>query len=286
MTTDPATRCPECAAADCRRSKWRSSSERRAHPNSHPYRCCDCSHRFYLRDRIAVRPRAAVTASLAAFAIVVVGTVSLLLLNFGEPPAPEAVADPSHIDAYTQRAANEGDADAQFRLARTLLADPYPDRKSAKEAVRWLQAAAGNEHTGAMVELGKLYRSGIGVLQDFKQAAKWFETAAGIGDPEGMRELGRLYRDGIGFRRDPVQAYVWFNRAAAGLNVEAARDRDDVARGLTEDQLKEAQHESARHESAQADAVESPSAAADPEGDPAPVVEVSVQDERTTIAED
>lgn len=253
MTTQPATRCPECGAADCRRSQWRSSSERRARPGSHPYRCRACSHRFYLRDRIGVRrPAAVVAVSLLTFALVAAGTLSLLLLNFSKRPVTEASADPSHIDAYTQRIANEGDPGAQLRLARALLAAPSAGRNNTREAVRWLRAAADNQHPAAMVELGKLYRSGLGVLQDFEQAAKWIETAALLGDPEGMRELGRLYRDGVGFTRDPVRAYVWFNRAAAGLNVEAARDRDDVARGLTVEQLKEAQNESAQHASAQA----------------------------------
>lgn len=280
MTTDPATRCPECGAADCRRSKWRSSSERRAHPNSHPYRCRECSHRFYLRDRVGVRPAAAVTVSLVTFALVAAGTVSLLLLNFSEPPVIEAATDPSHIDAYTLRLANEGDPAAQFRIARTLLADSYSDRKKAKEAVRWLQAAADNQHTAAMVELGRLYRSGLGVLQDFEQAAKWIETAAVLGDPDGMRELGRLYRDGVGFKRDLVEAYVWFNRSAAGLNADAARDRDDVARGLTVEQLKEAQDESAEQESEDGAPAESRRAAPDPAVIPASVVEVSVRDGR------
>ena len=50
----------------------------------------------------------------------------------------------------------------------------------------------------------------------------WLHTAAQRGSPEGMLELGRLYRDGVGVEKDLVKAYVWFNRAAAARNCASA----------------------------------------------------------------
>lgn len=253
MRHDATIRCPNCKAPDCRKSKWLSTSERHDHRNTHPYRCRACAHRFHVRDRLPVRQGAAVFLSLLSLAIVLAATATLLLWNFEDPVAIESSAEPALVDPYTLRAAQEGDPPAQFRIARILLSGPMPDRKNASEAVRWLQSAAENHHTGAMVELGRLYRSGVGVLQNFGDAAKWIETAAVLGDPEGMHELGRLYRDGVGFERDIVQAYVWFNRSAAALNADAARDRDDVARGLSDVQLKEAQRKSMIAKKAPAD---------------------------------
>ncbi|MBK8400204.1 MAG: sel1 repeat family protein [Propionivibrio sp.] len=61
-----------------------------------------------------------------------------------------------------------------------------------------------------MIVLGRLSRSGVGLLQNYSQASKWIQTAADRGNPRGMLELGRLYRDGIGLDKDPVRAYVWF----------------------------------------------------------------------------
>ena len=170
--------------------------------------------------------------------------VTIVAIGWGgreELPAPNLVAAPVPLDPYTLRAAQEGDAEAQFRMAKTLLLDVVRGRENSAEAVRWLQSAAEKDSSGAMVHLGKLYRSGFGVLQDYDLAAKWIRTAAERGDADGMLELGRLYRDGVGFPRDPVRAYVWLNRAAAAQHLEAVRDRDDVARGLSADQLKEAQ---------------------------------------------
>lgn len=185
-----------------------------------------------------------VGGALVSLALIVIATGTLLHWSYDVPPEVGPVSEATAVDPYTLRSAQQGDAEAQFRIARILLADPVPDRKNAAEAFRWLNAAAEQDHTAAMVQLGKLYRSGVGVLQNFGDAAKWIETAAVLGDPEGMHELGRLYRDGVGFDRDPVKAYIWFSRAAAGLNTAAVRDRDDVARGLSEKQLKDAQRKS------------------------------------------
>lgn len=245
MPRDAAILCPRCKANDCRRSAWLSSVERRAHRQMHPYRCRQCSHRFHLRDRVRVRQGMIVGGALVSLALLVVTAGTLLHWSYDVAPDVGPVSDATPVDPHTLRSAQQGDAEAQFRIARILLSDPVPDRKNATEAVRWLNAAAEQDHTAAMVQLGKLYRSGLGVLQNFGNAAKWIETAAVLGDPDGMHELGRLYRDGVGFDRDTVKAYIWFSRSAAALNTAAVRDRDDVARGLSDDQLKDAQRKSA-----------------------------------------
>jgi TPR repeat protein len=99
-----------------------------------------------------------------------------------------------------------------------------------------------------MVQLGKLYRTGLGVLQNFDLAVDWMRKAAASGDAEGMMELGRLYRTGTGVKQDLIQAYVWFNRAAAALHNEALNERENVALRLSPAELKEAQVRSAADE--------------------------------------
>ena len=99
-----------------------------------------------------------------------------------------------------------------------------------------------------MLELAKLYKSGVGALQNFEQAAKWTQQAAMNGNAEGMLELGRLYRDGIGFEKDVVRAYMWFNRSAAAQDMNAVRERENIANSLTFDQLREAQRLSSSSE--------------------------------------
>lgn len=143
------------------------------------------------------------------------------------------------------KAAREGEAEAQYRLGRSLLYDTTRGKKGAAEAVEWLRKAADAGHTGAMVQLGRLYRTGLGVLQNFDLTVEWMHKAADRGDPEGMMEVGRLYRSGTGVKQDLIMAYAWFNRAAAALHTEAVNERDNVALRLSETELKQAQARSA-----------------------------------------
>ena len=150
-----------------------------------------------------------------------------------------AKEDPAIIQA-----AQNGDPQAQFRLGEALFLDPLRDDQTSAQAVRWLELAAQGGNVDAMILLGRLSRTGVGILQNFAQASKWIHTAAQRGSDEGMLEMGRLYRDGVGVDKDLIQAYVWFNRAAAARNLDAVRERDAVARILTADELREAQRRS------------------------------------------
>lgn len=66
-------------------------------------------------------------------------------------------------------------------------------------------------------------------------------SAAEAGDSDAMVELGRLYRSGLGVSVDQVQAYVWFNRAAAAMNMDGVYERDNIALKLSPDEMKSAQ---------------------------------------------
>ncbi len=145
------------------------------------------------------------------------------------------------VKSALEEAARNGDAEAQFRLGRAALLDTTRGKEGAAEAVAWLRQAATGGHTGAMLQLGKLYRSGVGMPQNYEYAGKWIRSAAEAGDSDAMVELGRLYRGGLGVGADPVQAYVWFNRAAAAMNIDGARERDGIALKLSPEELKSAQ---------------------------------------------
>lgn len=249
--------CPVCKSRDCRKSGWRSDVERQMNPGLRPYRCRACQHRFWAPRTSSSARRFAVSAGALPLALALIAFAVFWMFDeqrVAEDDIHESGAVPVVVDPYTLRAAQEGDAEAQVRVAKVLLFGGAQAGEQAADAVRWLHSAAEKDHPAAMVMLGKLYRSGFGVLQDYDQAVKWIRTAAERGDPDGMLELGRLYRDGVGFPRDPVLAYVWFNRAAAALHVDAVRYRADVARGLTADQLKEAQAQSLALEARQSGA--------------------------------
>jgi TPR repeat protein len=162
--------------------------------------------------------------------------------------APDEAAQ---SQARLAHAARDGNHEAQYRLAKRLLHDRSRGQEGTREGVLWLKKAAEGGHAGAMLHLGKLHRTGVGVLQNFEQARHWLQRAASAGNAEAMMELGRLYRSGSGVRQDLKQAYVWFNRAAAALHAEAHIEREGLALRLSAAELKEAQERSALQPAAQ-----------------------------------
>lgn len=256
--------CPDCQNGLCRLSRWRSHQERVAHPGQQAYRCCACSHRFIAAaaDPGGKRHRRSLPALLIALPLAAGLAVGLWKLW---PSVAESVQGltrtaPDHASAphvRIDKAAQEGDPEAQYRLARRLLHDRTRGQEGIREAVLWLRKAAEGGHSGAMLQLGKLHRTGVGVLQNFEQALQWLHRAASVGNADAMMELGRLYRSGTGVRQDLKLAYVWFNRAAAALHPEAQSERESLALRLSATELKEAQERSAMQA-----ATSSPAAAA------------------------
>lgn len=249
MSARAAPCCPECGASRCRESRWRSHEEKLSHPGGQPYRCLACSHRFIaaLPVRNSMRtPRTGSLATLVAAVLLAgIGLVAAALLT-GEDNGEASVAAEQEAPptSSTLEAANAGDPEAQYRIGRAALLDTSHGKAAGAEAVHWLSRAAASGHSGAMLQLGKLYRSGVGVPQNYAYAEKWVRASANAGNTDGMVELGRLYRSGLGVEQNAITAYVWFNRAAAQMNMDGVHERDSIALKLSADELKAAQAES------------------------------------------
>jgi hypothetical protein len=242
--------CPSCRSSRCRGSRWLSLEEKKNHPDSHPHRCLDCSYRFLSPIDSGFGKNIAISLPAALAVLIFAVGITFWLARPGTPETFAPVESLEALGPEVRQAAEGGDADAQFRLAEALLQVPGRSMEDTKSAVDWLQRSAENGNTEAMIVLGRLSRTGVGVLQNFGHASRWIETAAARGNPEGMLEMGRLYRDGVGVDKDLVLAYVWFNRASAARNLDAVREREAIARSLTSEQLKEAQQQSSSPTSA------------------------------------
>ncbi len=255
MTTHAPATCPACESNRTRLSRWRSHDERTGNPGMHPFRCTQCRHRFLARVGARTRKRPIALAAAALTLLALIGASLFVVLGDEEVGTMvEAVAAGEPI----LNAARRGDPEAQFRIARAALLDPERSAEDTREAIDWLNSAAERGHTGAMIQLGKLYRSGMGTPQNYALAARWLGEAARAGNAEGMVEFGRLHRSGVGVGQDAVQAYVWFNRAAAALNLEGAQERDSIAIRLAPEDLKRAQALSLEEEAAGDPAAQTP----------------------------
>ncbi|SFM08649.1 hypothetical protein SAMN05421880_10628 [Nitrosomonas nitrosa] len=93
----------------------------------------------------------------------------------------------------------------------------------------------------AQYQLGSLYLTGRGTLQDFQEAAKWFSSAAEQNHAPAQYQLGLLYHKGLGVDLDNEKSYMWLNLAAAAGIEQAAAARDKVMHSLSTKQLVQAQ---------------------------------------------
>ncbi len=97
----------------------------------------------------------------------------------------------------------------------------------------------------AQYNLGLLYASGMGVMQDYQAALKWHRLAAGQGHAGAQNELAQMYAKGQGVQQDQVRAYVWYSVAGesstGGSKTEIIKDRDHMAKRMTPDQIEKAE---------------------------------------------
>ncbi|MBS0152110.1 MAG: sel1 repeat family protein [Nitrospira sp.] len=114
------------------------------------------------------------------------------------------------------------------------------------------RAAAGLFHpraekgdVRAQYNLGLLYASGMGVMQDYQAALKWHRLAAGQGHAGAQNELAQMYDKGQGVPQDQVRAYVWYSVAGesstGGSKTEIMKDRDHMAKRMTPEQIHKAE---------------------------------------------
>lgn len=124
--------------------------------------------------------------------------------------------DGERADDYLRRAAEAGAVEAQHSLAEKLV-----DRDPAS-AVAWYQRAIDQGHTGAMIDLGRLYRDGEVVGQDEAAAVELFRTAVAQGSQVAMGDLGWMYEQGRGVPKDLDAALQLYQQAAEQGNEWAA----------------------------------------------------------------
>jgi len=152
--------------------------------------------------------------------------------------------------APTQAHALAGTVDA--RAQSMLALRYYRGRgetRDYKEAVKWFRRAAEQGDAAAQFYLGIMFAQGEGgVPQDYAEAAKWFHSAADRGNPEAQYNLGLAYATGEGVSLDNVSAHMWLNLAAArfsssdtGKRRDAVHNRDLVAGKMTPRQVGEAE---------------------------------------------
>ncbi len=121
---------------------------------------------------------------------------------------------------WFRRAAEQGDAEAQYSLA-VLYTNGLGVPRDVASALAWYRRSAAQGYARAQNNLAWFYANGQGVKRDLTRAAAWYRQAAEQGNAKAELSLGLLYRDGAGVPRDEVRARQWLRRAAAQGDAQA-----------------------------------------------------------------
>jgi TPR repeat protein len=90
--------------------------------------------------------------------------------------------DEAQAVAWYHKAADQGDASAQYHLGLRYADGLGGVPKDEAQAAVWYRKAADQGHAGAQNNLGALYANGQGVQQSYTQAVRWYARAAQRGE--------------------------------------------------------------------------------------------------------
>ena len=118
--------------------------------------------------------------------------------------------------AKLQQQATQGDAEAQFELARAYQRQDVErnDLKLQKQAFVWYTKAAQQGHINAQYVLGLMHDLGLGTEVNFQQAMFWYGKAAQQGYANAQVALGRGYQTGEGIEKNAPLGFAWILKAA------------------------------------------------------------------------
>jgi len=136
--------------------------------------------------------------------------------------------------------AEQGNAEAQALLGLMHFEGQGVPRDPS-QALKWYKAAAEQGNPEGQLQLGVIYLMGIGVARNTPQALKLLKLSADQGTRDAQVFLGLAYRNLQDAPRDFLQAYMWFHLAALQGDPLAPKQRDDLERLMTPDQVAKAQ---------------------------------------------
>jgi TPR repeat protein len=147
--------------------------------------------------------------------------------------------DMGQVMRWMKVAAEGGNATAQYNIGLSYYQGSNGYSKNLPESVRWFRRSAEQGDVDAQTAYGTSLWWGEGVAVNYPEAVRWFRKAADQGNVEGQFWLGNAYRRGLGVEFDVALARRWL-RASAGQGDENAasmlRFMDEVDREFAQRQ--------------------------------------------------
>ena len=112
-----------------------------------------------------------------------------------------------------QKAAEQGNAEEQYKLAGLYYFGYYGVKKDSAKALYWFRKAAEQGYLKAYMSLGSIYNSDM-AIKDPAKAVYWYSKAAEQGDASSQNTLASIYMNGDIAIRDTAKAVYWYSKAA------------------------------------------------------------------------
>lgn len=117
---------------------------------------------------------------------------------------------------WYEKAAKQGNAEAQGRLGRLFFFEGSGVQKDFGNALEWFQKASAQGDPIAQFGLGMMYGKGDGFPKDESKCQEWIQKAAAQGLPDAQNLVAAWYSEGyFGFSKDAVKAVEWLQKAAS-----------------------------------------------------------------------
>jgi hypothetical protein len=230
--------CPTCGSFDVRRSKTGEDDDHARKPFQVRYRCRQCRSVFRAVSTEGAR-LAIVAIAVGTLLVAGVGTFAAVAY-FGGPS--EGTALDIAPDRWGDGPETADGVDAERILAARKDAGGAA-AFSDDERIASLERAAADGNLDAQYALATTLLNGQWGPQGNRRGAEWLRRAAERGYGLAQLQLGRLYRAGVGVEANDVKAYVWLNLAAEQRIRGADVARDAILDRLTPTEIKHAQAE-------------------------------------------
>lgn len=153
-------------------------------------------------------------ATLAASLMLVAMAAIAVAGPFEDALATAQRGDYSTANWLLRPLADRGDAVAQFDLG-FMYDTGHGVMQDYGEAMRWYRLAAKQGNALAQYSLGFMYANGHGVPQGYAEAAKWYLLSAEQGYAWAQFYLGFFLANGQGEPKNLILAHMWLSLAAA-----------------------------------------------------------------------
>lgn len=149
--------------------------------------------------------------------------------GLGTPVNRVAAAD------WYRKAADAGNAKAQYYYGRLLLEGGGGIRRDREQAVRLFTKAADAGNGEAMAALGRALMKGEGIDRNKSEGLRWYERAAAKDVTEAQYQMALLYKNGDAVGKSNTVALEWMEKAARKghpkAQAEVGKLREAVAKG-------------------------------------------------------